>query len=179
MYSKTTGGWVLWPTYSKENTKMNDLVEFETEEQERARVVSEVLSWIGTPYHSNADLKGVGVDCGMILVRVFANCGFIDPSYDPRPYPMQWPLHQSTEKYLEIVRMFAKELPEDQLGGPGDIVVFKLKGSRTYHHGGIVAPTWPWIVHAVPPGPVMRENVKQHSTLNRLVPKFFSIWPRG
>ena len=26
-------------------------------------------SWIGTPYHNCADIKGVGVDCGMLLVR--------------------------------------------------------------------------------------------------------------
>lgn len=149
-----------------------------TEAEERHAVVREIESWIGTPYHSNADLKGIGVDCGMILLRVFENAGLIKDPIDPRPYPMQWPLHQSTERYLDIVRMYAKELPEGQIGGPGDIAVFKLRHSNTYHHGGIIAPEWPWIIHATPPGPVMSENVTQNSALMRLIPKFFSVWPR-
>lgn len=149
------------------------------EAEERARVVAEAQSWIGTPYHSNADIKGVGVDCGMILLRVFEAAGMIHNPVDPRPYPMQWPLHQSTERYLEIVETYARPLAEGEIGGPGDVVVFKLRGMRVFHHGGIVAPEWPWIIHATPPGPVISISVRQHSVLNRLNPKFFSVWPRG
>lgn len=145
--------------------------------EERQAVVKEVQSWIGTPYHPNADVKGAGVDCGMILVRVFGDLG-LAKTVDPRPYPMQWPLHQSTERYVDIIKEYAKELPEDAIGGPGDIVIFKLKNMKVFHHGGIVAPEWPWIVHATPPGKVMQVSVRQHQTLCRLVPRFFSIWPR-
>lgn len=156
---------------------MPNFVGFDNEAAERAAVVAEVESWIGTPYHSNADIKGVGVDCGMILIRVFEACGLIT-AIDPRPYPAQWALHQSTERYLDIVRSYARELPEGAIGGPGDVVVFRLRQGRVYHHGGIVAPAWPWIVHATPPGPVIGLNVAQNSALSRLVPKFFTIWPR-
>lgn len=31
---------------------------------QRAAVVAEARSWIGTPYHNCADVKGAGVDCG-------------------------------------------------------------------------------------------------------------------
>ena len=41
----------------------------------REKIVAEARSWIGTPYHNCADIKGVGVDCGMLLVRVFVDLG--------------------------------------------------------------------------------------------------------
>ena len=150
------------------------------EMEERQRVVAEVESWIGTPYHSNADVKGTngGVDCGMILIRVFENAGLIKNPIDPRPYPQQWPLHQSTERYLEIIKTYAKELPDGEIGKAGDVVVFRLKNMKVFHHGGIVAPEWPFIIHATPPLAVMRIRVTQDPHLMRLTPKFFSVWPR-
>src|SRR6202161_3252947 len=74
-----------------------------SEAAQRAAVVAEARSWIGTKYHNCADIKGVGVDCGMLLARVFANVGLI-PFVDPRPYPPDWHLHRDEERYLDFVR---------------------------------------------------------------------------
>ena len=41
---------------------------------QRAAVVAEARSWIGTPYHHAADVKGHGVDCAMLLIRVYCDC---------------------------------------------------------------------------------------------------------
>ena len=60
----------------------------------RQQIVAEARSWIGTRYHACADAKGTGVDCGMLLVRVFVDCGLVAP-FDPRPYPIDWHLHRS------------------------------------------------------------------------------------
>ena len=65
----------------------------------RAAVVAEARSWIGTPYHHAADVKGHGVDCAMLLVRVYCDLGLIEP-FDPRPYTRDWFLHRSEERYL-------------------------------------------------------------------------------
>ena len=59
------------------------LIEF----SERTAVVAAARSWIGTPYHNCADVIGTGVDCGMLLVRVFVDSGLCAP-FDPRPYPL-------------------------------------------------------------------------------------------
>jgi cell wall-associated NlpC family hydrolase len=59
----------------------------------RLALIDEAMTWIGTPYHTNADIKGVGVDCGMILIRVFSAVGAIE-FFDPRPYPEQWALRR-------------------------------------------------------------------------------------
>ena len=45
----------------------------------REKIVAEARSWIGTPYHNCADIKGVGVDCGMLLVRVYVDTGVVPP----------------------------------------------------------------------------------------------------
>jgi cell wall-associated NlpC family hydrolase len=74
------------------------------EAAQRAAIVREARSWIGTRYENCADVKGRngGVDCGMLLVRVFVDCGLCAP-FDPRPYPPDWHLHRAEEKYLGFV----------------------------------------------------------------------------
>ena len=42
---------------------------------ERRRSSPRRTGWIGTPYHHAADVKEIGVDCAMLLVRVFCNLG--------------------------------------------------------------------------------------------------------
>ena len=48
-----------------------------TEQEQRDLVVKEAYSWIGTPYHHQAMIKGVGVDCALILLAVFREAGLI------------------------------------------------------------------------------------------------------
>ena len=149
---------------------------YKAEDEERELVVNEVKTWLGTPYVSNGDVKGAGVDCGMLLVRVYIDTGLIAP-FDPRPYPTQWALHQSAERYLEIVESYAHEIT----GPPkkGDIVLFKF--GRCWAHGAIIID-WPTIIHANPTvnskAPCRVDDCERNSSLRRLTPRFFSIWPR-
>ncbi len=66
---------------------------------QRAAVVAAARAWIGTPYHHMADIKGVGVDCAMLLVRVYCDLGLVE-RFDPRPYTQDWMLHRNEERYL-------------------------------------------------------------------------------
>ena len=43
--------------------------------QERVR--SEALTWLGTPYHHQGRVKGVGVDCGQILISIYEKAGIL------------------------------------------------------------------------------------------------------
>ena len=141
----------------------------------RKLVVTEAKTWIGTPYHDNGDVKGAGVDCAMLLLRVFVDIGLV-PNFDPRPYPMQWSLHQRAERYLETVKKYAREISGPPL--PGDIAMFKF--GLTYSHGVIVIE-WPRIIHANPPGKCRYcEDVYRETGFMRLMrdmpPKFFSVF---
>src|SRR6516165_5996133 len=113
---------------------------------QRSSVVSEVRRWLKTPYHPQGDIIGAGVDCGMLLVRVFVDTGLCEP-FDPRPYPQDWMLHRSEEKYLGFILDRAQEVEEPRRG---DIMVWRY--GRCYSHGAIVTGVRPLtIVHAYRP----------------------------
>jgi len=146
------------------------------EERQRAAVAAEARSWVRTPYHRQADIKGVGVDCGMLLVRVFVDTGLVPP-FDPRPYADDWYLHRGEERYLGFIFDRTKEV-----AGPlrGDVTVFRY--GRCYAHGGVVTISRPLtIVHAYQPaGAVLEEEVARSPALCARArdAKFFSLWTK-
>lgn len=44
---------------------------------QRAAVIREARSWIGTPYHHQGRVKGVGVDCGGLIIEVGRATGLL------------------------------------------------------------------------------------------------------
>lgn len=106
-------------------------------------MVAEARSWIGTPYHHAADVKGHGVDCAMLLVRVYSDLALIEP-FDPRPYTRDWFLHRDEERYLSFLLARSREV---RAPGLGDIVLFRM--GRCFAHAGIVSRAEPLtIIHA-------------------------------
>jgi cell wall-associated NlpC family hydrolase len=146
----------------------------EAETKQRAAIVAEARSWLKTPYHHQGDVKHAGVDCGMLLVRVFVDAGLCEP-FDPRPYPQDWMLHRSEERYLGFIFDRTKEVAAPL---PGDVMVFRY--GRCYSHGGIVTCTNPvTIIHAFGPvRAVIEDEVTSNLTLCNpgRKPKFFSYW---
>ena len=105
------------------------------------RIVAEALRWCDTPYHHCADVRGVGVDCAMLLVRVFVDAGLVEP-FDPRPYPPDWMLHRDEERFLGWVSRVADPVETPQ---PGDVVIYRF--GRCFAHGGVLdTPTT--MIHA-------------------------------
>jgi cell wall-associated NlpC family hydrolase len=144
---------------------------------QRAAVVAAARSWIGTPYHNCADIRGIGVDCGMLLVRVFVDAGLCPP-FDPRPYPVDWHLHRSEERYLGFIFDRSREVVSPQ---PGDVMV--LRYGRCYSHGGVVTISSPLtIVHAYHPArTVLEEAIAYNAVLSNAArkPRFFSFWAKS
>lgn len=98
----------------------------------RADVLAEAYTWLGTPFHNGADVKGAGVDCAMLLVRVFCDLG-LAPMFDPRPYEPQWFMHRDEEKYLGWLNRYARRVEHAQ---PADVMLFNF--GRHAAHGAIV-----------------------------------------
>lgn len=147
-----------------------------SEADQRAAVVAQARSWLGTPYIGCADVKGAGVDCGMLLVRVFVDTGLCAP-FDPRPYDQQWHLHRGEEKYLGFVFDHCCEVANPQ---PGDVMVMKI--GRCYAHGGIVSCAAPLtLIHAFQPDEmVVEDTLSRRAELMKpsLAPKFYSFWAK-
>ena len=97
------------------------------------RVVAEAMTWLRTPYHHAADIKGVGVDCAMILLRVYQAVGVVPADVDPRPYPPDWFLHRDEPRFLSWVTVYAEKVEK---GERGDVAMFNF--GRHAAHGAII-----------------------------------------
>lgn len=149
--------------------------------EERLRVVAAVRTWLGTPYHHGASVRGAGVDCAMLLVEAFVEAGLIDRPDVPR-YTHDWHLHRGEEKYLTVVERYTRELGqgEDPLiyrdafsASPGDILVWRV--GRTFSHGALVTE-WPWVVHASYPARMVEEIELPGSPMAVRHMRHFSYW---
>lgn len=81
-----------------------------------AEVCAEAETWLGTPYHPNARVKGTGVDCGGLLYQVY------NPHFGPFPpfpqdTPNDWALHQARERYLDFIMPLVRETVHPKAGG--------------------------------------------------------------
>ena len=138
----------------------------------RAAVVAEALSWLGTPYHHRAKLKGVGVDCAQFVLAVYAAVGLVQ-DFDTGDYPPDWHLHRETERYMAIVRRLAGEIEPADLK-PGDVILFKF--GRTFSHGALVT-TMPQIIHAnLKDGAVVLGDIDRDCDLIGREIRCFSFW---
>jgi cell wall-associated NlpC family hydrolase len=134
----------------------------------RAAVIAEATSWLDTPFHHAGRLKGIGVDCGQLLIAVYGACGFVPLDYTVAHYPPDFAVHGDRERYLEGIAEFARAV---EIPGPGDAVVFKL--GRVFWHGGIVV-AWPGIIHAMRSvGKVKFVNVDKDWELNQVTRRVF------
>ena len=137
--------------------------------EQRWAVIAEARSWLATPYHHAARVKGAGVDCAMLPAAVYRAAGLI-PDFPVEHYPPDWHLHRDVERYLDTVTRHAVEVPAPT--GAGDFVLFRW--GRCFAHGAIIVD-WPVIVHAVLHAGVVldRGDTGRLATRPR---RFFTLW---
>jgi cell wall-associated NlpC family hydrolase len=140
----------------------------------RAAVIAQARTWLRTPYHHAADVKGHGVDCAMLLVRVYCDLGLVE-RFDPRPYTKDWFLHRDEERYLGFLLARSREIRAPL---EGDIVLFRI--GRCFAHAGIVSRVAPLaIIHAFAGARRVVEDIIQNSaelSARMKTAKFASIW---
>jgi cell wall-associated NlpC family hydrolase len=140
----------------------------------RAAIVAEAMDWLSTPYHHNARIKGVGVDCAQLPAAIFHAAGLI-PDLQPE-YSPQWMLHHDAEAYLEWVRPYAREITRDELR-PGDLVMWKF--GRTYSHSAIVIDM-PTAIHAMQrAGAVILTDLDRDADLITRPALYFSLFGKA
>jgi NlpC/P60 family putative phage cell wall peptidase len=102
---------------------------------ERAAIVAEARTWLGTPFHHAARIKNAGVDCAQLLLGVFVAVGLIaEPVIDV--YPPDWFLHQDRDRLREIVSAHCVERLAPAAAVVGDILLFRY--GRSASHSAIV-----------------------------------------
>lgn len=142
-----------------------------TVEQERAAVVTEARTWLRTPYHNLARIKGVGVDCAQLLIAVYCALELTEEP-DVGNYSPEWHLHHSEEQYLGWMEKYCRRVYAPL---PGDIAMFRY--GRCVSHGGIItraeSGSAPWMVHSYITTGVIEEELL---TTGALFPRLDSFW---
>ena len=152
----------------------------EKEAELRAKIVMEARSWINTPYIQLGDIKGAGIDCSMLLVRCWVDSGIVQP-FDPRPYPANWHMHHSMERYLAWMNRLSVEVVTPQ---PGDVGLFMF--GRCFSHAGIMVTPTTMVNASSMHGKVVRSSLSdpwlyydKHGKLQHPRPrKFFDIFAK-
>jgi hypothetical protein len=123
-------------------------------------IIEAALSWVGTPYHHHAKVKGAGVDCIQLVLAAHEEAGLVE-GIDTGTYSTDWYLHRSEDIYLAGVETHLRPVDElslciaarqaiDATWEAPRASVFVLRVGRTFSHGGVVT-RWPMIVHASQP----------------------------
>ena len=143
-----------------------------SEAAERAAVVAEARTWIRTPWVHMAAVKGAGVDCAMLLAKVYIAVGLVE-DFDPRPYPPDWYLHRSGERFLGTLFDRSHQVAKPEVG---DVMMLRI--GRCFSHGAIVTNIDPLtILHSFQPvGHVVEEKTERNKLLRLDTALYASFW---
>lgn len=100
-------------------------------------VIAVARGWLGTPYHDQASLKGVGCDCLGLARGVWREIVGPEPFPIP-PYSRDWGETDSHEVLAEGARRLMPEVAPSQ-AGPGALVLFRMTPRAMAKHVGILS----------------------------------------
>lgn len=109
-------------------------------------IVAEARTWIGTPWHPHAGVRGVGADCIGIhkgLAQAFGLTAAFPDEHIAILRAMDWYLHTTREWFHEafIIAGFFEEIPIASRQ-PGDTLLFGF-GMNPASHAGILSQAAP------------------------------------
>jgi cell wall-associated NlpC family hydrolase len=88
----------------------------------RQQIIDEARTWLGTPFRHQGRLKGVGVDCGGLIVCVRKDLGISE--WDYTTYSRQ-PQPKVMVKYL---KEFGNPVKKSEMQ-PADVIWMKVEGN--------------------------------------------------
>ena len=101
-----------------------------------AAIIAAARSWLGTPYHDQASLKGVGCDCLGLARGVWREVVGPEP-FLIEPYSRGWGETGQIEVLAEGARRMMREIAMAEIG-PGALVLFRMVPRAIAKHVGIL-----------------------------------------
>jgi NlpC/P60 family putative phage cell wall peptidase len=112
----------------------------------RNDVVAEARRWLGTPYHHQASLCGVGTDCLGLVRGVWRALHGVEAEAVPA-YTRDWAEATDEETMLDAARRHLHEVDRTAVTC-GDVIVFRYRAHAVAKHVGIL--TGPGrMIHAI------------------------------
>ncbi len=102
----------------------------------RAAIVSEAVSWLGTPYRHQASLKGVGCDCLGLIRGVWRALFGAEPE-QLVPYTPDWAEASGEETLAMAARRHLEEISVEA-AAPGDVLLFRWRFGLPAKHAGVL-----------------------------------------
>jgi NlpC/P60 family putative phage cell wall peptidase len=105
----------------------------------RARIIRSARRWIGTPYHDQASVRGVGCDCLGLVRGVWREVVGDEPlnkTGPVPPYSRDWGETGPIEVLAEAARAAMIELPIED-ARTGDVILFRMRAGAIAKHCGI------------------------------------------
>lgn len=102
----------------------------------RQDVVRAARGWIGTPYHHQASLRGIGCDCLGLLRGVWREVVGPEPEAAP-PYRPDWAEAAGREHLLDAAARHLAAIGLDEAGA-GDVLLFRWRPALPAKHCGIL-----------------------------------------
>lgn len=103
----------------------------------REAIVAAARSWLGTPYHHQASLKGVGSDCLGLIRGIWRELYGPEPEAMP-PYTRDWGNATGSETLIAAACRHLVRLEDIGTAGPGDVLVFRMRDEGVAKHAGII-----------------------------------------
>ncbi len=114
---------------------MSGLAERELRVAQRAAIVAEARSWVGTPYRHQASLRGIGCDCLGLVRGVWRAVAGAEPEAPP-PYAPDW-AEAGGEALRDAARRHLVEMPSAAMAA-GDVLLFRWRAHLPATHCAIV-----------------------------------------
>lgn len=111
-----------------------------------AAIVAIARTWIGTPYHHQASLRGVGADCVGFIRGVYRES--LGTDVEARAaYSRDWGEASGEETLLAAARQHLVEIAPAS-AAPGDVLAFRYRTTFVAKHAAIIA-TPDTMIHAL------------------------------
>jgi NlpC/P60 family putative phage cell wall peptidase len=112
----------------------------------RDDVVAEARRWIGTPYHHQASVRGIGTDCLGLVRGVWRTLHGAEAETVPA-YARDWAEATGAETMLAAARRHLIER-NTAVAAAGDVLIFRYRTHAVAKHVGILSgPTS--MIHAI------------------------------
>ena len=129
-------------------------------------------TWIGTPYHHQASVKGVGVDCVGLIRGIYSEMYGQEAPYLIN-YSADWGDTNGNEDMLKAARTYLEPVPRKQLAA-GHVVLLRWQDHRVAKHSMIMTSPIT-AIHAYEKDAVAEINLHRW-WLDKIV--FVFTWPR-